>query len=227
MKNRKLFISIFLFTLIFLTGYAEEIETDLPVEEGVVEESLEKTLPEIIISDMTEDEICAYLETNKISRKQLNQKDENGYTPLYWAIDVGKENVLNALIKKGANKNQITNLTIHDETGRKILRCSPVLFAAWKGDVACLEALMSKGSKLDIESDFIIPDSSGIVYIRLLNPIDAAFYNRRNIDFETIHKQLATKELNYSHVHYSGRQTSYTRVLTRDLLKEYDLLEIR
>ena len=88
MKNRKLFISIFLFTLIFLTGYAEEIETDLPVEEGVVEESLEKTLPEIIISDMTEDEICAYLETNKISRKQLNQKDENGY--IKYLKDVAK-----------------------------------------------------------------------------------------------------------------------------------------
>ncbi len=227
MKNRKLLISIFLFTFIFVTGYADEIETDLPVEEGVIEDSVEKTLSQIITSNMTEEEICAYLETNKISRKQLNQKDENGYTPLYLAIDVGKADVLNALIKKGANKNQITNLTIHDESGRKILRCSPVLFAAWKGNVACLEALMSKGAKLDIESDFIIPDSNGIVYIRLLTPIDAAFYNRRNIDFEAIHKQLATKELNYSHVHYSGKQTSYTRVLTHDLLEEYNLLEIK
>ena len=92
------------------------------------------------------------------------------------------------------------------------------------------EAIFGKvlvGSKVDIESDMILPTSDGITYIRLLLPIDAAFYNRRNIKFNDIHNLLSTKELDYQHYHFSGRKWSYGKYKTHDLLKEYGLLKIQ
>ena len=218
MKFKKCISAIFICMIFFSYGFSQEVAEEKDKKETVLD---------VIQSERSEEEICDYLKNNKISKKELNAKDENGYTPLYLAIDSGKSAVLETLLEKGAKKDLTTNLNIHDKSGRKILRCSPVLFAAWKGEVKCLEILMNKGSVLDIESDFIIPTASNTTYIRLLNPIDAAFYNRRNIDFNAVHKQLASAELNYEHIHYSGAKWAYTKIKTHDLLKEYNLLEIK
>lgn len=215
MKFKKEISAIFICMMFFSYGFSEKVKEN------------KETVFDVIQSKRSEEEICEYLKIQKLSKKELNEKDQNGYSSLYLAIDTGKAAVLEILLKKGAEKNLTTNLTIHDKTGRKILRCSPVLFAAWKGDVKCLKILMEKGSKLDVESDFIIPTASNTTYIRLLNPIDAAFYNRRNIDFNAVHKQLASKKINYEHIHYSGPKWAYTKIKTHDLLKEYNLLEIK
>lgn len=213
---KKIFISLVGLFLIFSNLYSEETK--------IVEK---ESIFDLIISSKTEEEICEYINNNKYSKLELNEKNSNGYTPLYLAIDTGKVHVLELLIKKGAKKNQITDLTIRDKTGRKILRCSPVLYAAWKGDLNCLQFLLEKGSKNNIESDFIIPNGESSTYIRLICPIDAAFYNRKKIDFNSVHKILASKNIDYQHIHFSGHKWAYTRIKTYDLLKEYNFLEIK
>lgn len=217
MNRRKIVIGMLLICFISSLAFSEG--------EAVEEET--KSLSEWIISDKTEEEICEFINTSKFKKKELNVKDESGYSPLYLAIDSGKVAVVDALLKKGADKNLISNITIRDKTGRKILRCSPVLYAAWKGDANCLQTLIDKGSKINIESDFIIPTSSNTTYIRLLLPIDAAFYNRRNIDFNSVHKILKEKEIDYYHSHFSGTKWGYGKVITHDLLEEYGLLDVK
>lgn len=222
MNRRKIVLGILLTCFISSFAFSEEKAS---AEEAL--ENKEISLSEWIVSDKTEEEICEFINTSKLKKKELNAKDESGYSPLYLAIDSGKITVVEALLKKGADKNLISNITIRDKSGRKILRCSPVLYAAWKGDEKCLQALIDKGAKINIESDFIIPTSSNTTYIRLLQPIDAAFYNRRNIDFNKIHKILKNKGIDYSHSHFSGTKWGYGKVITHDLLKEYGLLEVK
>lgn len=185
------------------------------------------TFFEIITSDKTEEEICNLINTKKYSKKIINEKDENGYTSLFLAIDADRPMVLELLIKKGANKNITTDLIVNDKSGRKILRCSPVLYAAWKGKLNCLQLLLEKGSKHNIEADIIVPAGENSTYLRLLMPVDAAFYNRNNIDFNETHKILASKNIDYEHIHFTGKKWAYTRIKTSALLKEYDLLEIK
>ena len=222
MNRKKIVIGMLLICFISSLAFSE----GEAVEEVAEEET--KSLSEWIISDKTEEEICEYINNNKFKKKELNKKDEEGYSPLYLAIDSGKVLVVETLLKKGADKNLVSNISIRDKSGRKILRCSPVLYAAWKGDANCLQALVDKGAKINIESDFIIPTSSNTTYIRLLLPIDAAFYNRRNIDFNSVHKILKEKEINYYyHSHFSGTKWGYEKVVTHDLLEEYGLLEVK
>ena len=194
-------------------------------EEVKKSEENKESIFTVILSKATEEDICKKIQENKYSKAEINSTDSNGYTPLYLAIDSGKPKVMEFLLKKGANKNKITNIKVRDRSGRKILRCSPVLYASWKGNKDCLSLLLEKGAKVNIESDMILPTSDGITYIRLLLPIDAAFYNRRNIKFNDIHDLLATKELDYQHYHFSGRKWGYGKYKTHDLLKEYGLLK--
>ena len=222
MNKRRIFLGILLTCFISCFVFSEEKAS---TEETLKNEEI--SLSEWIVSDKTEEEICEFINTSKLKKKQLNAKDESGYSPLYLAIDSGKATVVEALLKKGADKNLISNITVRDKSGRKILRCSPVLYAAWKGDLNCLQVLVDKGSKINIESDFIIPTSPNTTYIRLLLPIDAAFYNRRNIDFNGVHKVLRNKEIDYYHSHFSGTKWGYGKVVTHDLLKEYELLEVK
>ena len=221
MSRRKIVIGMLL--ICFIRSFAFSAGE---AKEGVAEGD-EKSLLEWIASDKTEEEICDYIKSNRFKRKQLNEKNEAGYSPLYLAIDTKKSQVVESLLKKGANKNLISNITVRDKSGRKILRCSPVLYAAWKGDEKSLQVLIDKGAKINIESDFIIPTSGNTQYIRLILPIDAAFYNRRNIDFNAVHKILSNKTINYYHSHFSGPKWGYGKVTTHDLLKEYGLLEIK
>lgn len=222
MNKRRIFLGILLTCFISCFVFSEEKAS---TEETLKNEEI--SLSEWIVSDKTEEEICEFINTSKLKKKELNAKDESGYSPLYLAIDSGKATVVEALLKKGADKNLISNITVRDKSGRKILRCSPVLYAAWKGDLNCLQVLVDQGAKINIESDFIIPTSSNTTYIRLLQPIDAAFYNRRNIDFNSVHKILRNKEIDYSHSHFSGTKWGYGKVVTHDLLKEYGLLEVK
>lgn len=194
-------------------------------EEVKKSEENKESIFTVILSKASEEDICKKIQENKYSKAEINSTDSNGYTPLYLAIDSGKPKVMEFLLKKGANKNKITNIKVRDRSGRKILRCSPVLYASWKGNKDCLSLLLEKGAKVNIESDMILPTSDGITYIRLLLPIDAAFYNRRNIKFSDIHDLLATKELDYQHYHFSGRKWGYGKYKTHDLLKEYGLLK--
>lgn len=196
------------------------------VDESSIEESAEKIredILDVLASDKTEDEICEILQKNKYSKKELNKTDENGYSPIYLAIDTGKSQVLSVLLQNGADKNQIATLKVRDKSGRKILRCSPVLYASWKGEADCLKILLDKKAKVNIESDFIIPTSKNTTYIRLAEPIDAAFYNRRNIDFQQILKTLGKENIDFEHEHFTGPKWAYSRVKTYDLLK--DLVE--
>ena len=220
MNRRKIVLGILLACFISSFAFSEE---NASTEEAL--ENKEMSLTEWIVSDKTEEEICEFINTTKFKKKELNAKDEAGYSPLYLAIDSGKVTVLEALLNKGVDKNLISNITVRDKSGRKILRCSPVLYAAWKGDEKCLQALVDKGAKTNIESDFIIPTSPNTTYIRLLLPIDAAFYNRRNIDFNKVHKILGNKEIEHSH--FSGTKWGYGKVVTHDLLSEYGLLEVK
>lgn len=215
--KKKLVILLSIFCLFF----------NLFAEEKDIEGEKVNSLFNLIVSENSEEDICNIINQNKYSKKDINEQDNNGYTPLYLAIDTGKVHVLDLLIKKGANKNQIVNLTLRDKSGKTILRTSPVLYASWKGDINCLQFLLDKGSKTDIESDIIIPAGDNPTYLRLLTPIDAAFYNRKQINFNEIHKILLSKEIDYQHIHYSGKKWAYTRIKTYDLLKEYELLEIK
>ena len=216
------FFVVFFVVTCSLLGLIEIPVTPLTEEEI---SSQYKALTEIILSDKSDEEILSFLKTNKISKQAINQKDKNGYSALYLAIDKRRAGVVNKLISKGADKNQITDITIRDKTGRKILRCSPVLYAAWRGDVECLHKLMNKNADTQIESDFIIPTTPEPTYIRLLCPVDAAFYNRRSIKFSAVYNQLKEDKLDLEHSHFSGTPSDLSEVKTIELLKKYDLLE--
>lgn len=207
-----------LLSLTLFTLGAKEIEQSRTSKDALFE---------LITSDKTEEEICNLINSNKYTKKIINEKDENGYTSLFLAIDNDKPMVLELLIKKGAKKNVTTNLIVNDKSGRKILRCSPVFYAAWKGKLNCLRLLFEKGAKHNIEADIIVPSGENSTYLRLLMPIDAAFYNRKNIDFNETHKILSSKNIDYEHIHFTGKKWAYTRIKTSALLKEYDLLEIK
>ena len=211
MNKRKLFIGILFMCFISRLVFSED----------------NRSLSDWILKGKTEDEICEYINKTQFKKNELNAKDSLGYSPLYLAIDTGKTAVVKTLLKKGADKNLISNLAVRDKSGRKILRCSPVLYAAWKGNINCLQVLIDKGAKSNIESDFVIPTTSNKTYIRLALPIDAAFYNRRNIDFKSVHKILREKKIDYSHSHFSGTKWGYGKVVTHDLLKEYGFLEVK
>lgn len=214
MKKFLICLSVFLMAFTPVHLFADE---NNPQKENLIE---------LILSDKTEDEICSVIQSIKYKKSEINVKDENGYSPLYLAIDTGKVEVLKVLLKEGAKKNEITNLTMRDKSGKTVLRCSPVLYAAWKGRTECLSYLLEKGSKANIESDIIIPAGENSTYLRLLNPIDAAFYNRNKIDFNEVHKILSAS-VDYQHIHFSGPKWAYTRIKTNDLLNEYNLLEIK
>ncbi len=214
MRKKIILLICVLFSVsIFL--YSEEVKISNDVKESIFD---------VIISDNSEEEICKIIKENKYSNTELNAVDANGYTPLYLAIDCGKRDVLELLLKKGAQKNKITNIKLRDNSGIKILRCSPVLYAAWKGDVECLSLLIDKGANVNVESDLVLPKSDGITYIRLLLPLDAAFYNRRNVNFGEIYDLLAHK-MDMYHYHFSGKKWAYGKYKTYDLLKEYGLLK--
>lgn len=220
-KGLKTFL-IILFCLGMFGAFLPDFVDITPKPAGSYE-----ALTELILSDKPDSEVIKYLKENKLSKEDINQKDKNGYSALYLAIDKGRAGVIDKLISKGADKNQITNLTIRDKSGRKILRSSPVLYAAWKGDAACLKRLMKKNADSQIEADFIIPTSPEATYIRLLYPLDAAFYNRRSIDFSSVYKELSEDKLNLEHSHFSGTKNDLSEVRTIELLKKYDLLEVK
>lgn len=218
-KNCKRSCALFFCFIIasFPAVFAQEASE--PPAEKIAEE-IREDIFDVIVSDKTEDEICEIIQKNKYSKKELNKTDENGYSPIYLAIDTKKPKVLSVLLQNGADKNQIANLKIRDKSGRKILRCSPVLYASWKGNADCLKILLEKKAKSKIESDFIIPTSRNTTYIRLAEPIDAAFYNRRNIDFQQILKTLGKENIDFQHEHFTGPKWAYSRVKTYDLLKD-------
>lgn len=220
MKKIIFWFLIFLFSGTAL-GFAEEVVSE-PDEEEKVE-----TLFEIIVSERTDEEICEMISSTKFKKIELNATDENGFTPLLTAIDKERPSVVYELIKKGANPNQVTNITLKEKAARRILRCSPALYAAWKGNIDVLNVLNANKAKFDIEADIIIPDGEHSVYIRLITPLDAAFYNRKNMDFNIVHRTLKECGVVYWHIHFSGKKWAYAKIKTRDLLEEYDLLEIK
>lgn len=225
MKVKRIIVLLIFVFSCFCAMYSQEevVETE-QVEEEKKDEEL--TLEELILSEKNEEEICKEILTKKYSKKSLNQVFADGYSPLLLAIHNNKIEVFKTLISKGANVNQVSSFVLRDDKSeRKFLRCNPFLYAAWKGNLDCLQILLENKAETNVEADLIIPAEYS-TYIRLILPIDAAFYNRKNIDFNAVHK-LIQSTVDYEHTHFSGKIWAYGKVKTEDLLKEYNVFEIK
>lgn len=227
MRKQKLCIFILLIFSFAFSAFSEASEKSVAPEQiEAAEQSIKsahEALAEMILSEKTDEEVFDFLKKLKISKKEINQKDENGYSPLYLVLDMRRDSaIVKLLISKGADKNQISNITIRDNSGSKILRCSPIFYAAWKGNSGSIRVLMDKKADVEIESDFIRVNKKTKTYYRLLRPIDVAIYNKENINFDRVYKVLSQKPIDVNHSHFVGSKNKYEEVKTKQLLEEIE-----
>ncbi|XP_003385617.1 PREDICTED: myotrophin-like [Amphimedon queenslandica] len=93
------------------------------------------------------EKVKAYVDSKK-GKFDVNAQITGGRSPIHFAADYGQEEVIDYLVKQGANVN------LPDAHG-----ITPLLCAIWEGHPDCVKFLISKGAKKDGKS----PD--GVSYL--------------------------------------------------------------